>query len=548
MRRDDSMEALIERHRMAIARIDMVDGLRGEETIAGDLPAYRFPLSPEEGDQRIGADGFLPWCKNHAPLLFRAFLESDMAACQAAQAGKAIEVDRPLGIRELLYPVRAGDEVRGLLWSGKALIEPVSFDQISQSAASFNVSDDKLKRGLRLLPHLTPEERERRHAMMESLRTALEWVLRERLSHRSGSLSASESERIQALGSLSTGVAHHFNNLLSIILGYSSFLLNRTEGDEQRTKALRDISEAAQRGRRLTEEILSFAGSEVEMPTACSIHEVLLHVLSLLETQTAGRIHITRDLGATQDTVRAPRSLLHQIVYNLLTNSIDSLPEGGALCVRTLDNVTDQGGPSIGIEVIDGALPPDAPARRISRRKQSRLRGMADQLAGSVVFSGEGNTAQRAAVSLPLDRDTTTLPPPLPRQKRLAPQRIWVVDDDPIFREMCQRVLEEDGHEVRGLDSGPAMQDAWRDAKQQPHLLIIDFSMPDYNGLELCRWLRDQGACAPVILVSGFSHNQPDIHEALKIRRTYFLQKPFPVPELADVVTVALGETLIGEP
>jgi FixJ family two-component response regulator len=69
--------------------------------------------------------------------------------------------------------------------------------------------------------------------------------------------------------------------------------------------------------------------------------------------------------------------------------------------------------------------------------------------------------------------------------------------------------------------------------------------MPEYNGLEIVSWLREKGCKAPVILVSGFSHTQPDIHKALKIRKTFFLQKPFPVPELADIVSVALGETLL---
>jgi len=86
----------------------------------------------------------------------------------------------------------------------------------------------------------------------------------------------------------------------------------------------------------------------------------------------------------------------------------------------------------------------------------------------------------------------------------------------------------------------------WRTARRKADLIIMDFSMPEYNGLQLCQWLRDEGAKTPVILVSGFAANQPDIKKALKLKKTHFLQNPFSFREMADTVTVALGETLIG--
>ena len=179
--------------------------------------------------------------------------------------------------------------------------------------------------------------------------------------------------------------------------------------------------------------------------------------------------------------------------------------------------------------------------------KLSSVYGMVGRIDGTVTVNSDPGKHTRVEVLLPLIRpadETVDMTPPV--QRKLAPSHIWVVDDAPIFRQMCRQVLSDKGHSVQELDSGSHLMKQWADSEDKPDLLVIDFSMPEYNGLELAEWLRDQGAQAPLILVSGFASNQPDIRKALNLRKTYFLQKPFSVPELADVVTVALGETLIG--
>lgn len=373
-----------------------------------------------------------------------------------------------------------------------------------------------------------------------------------------------QSERIRSLGTLSGGVAHHFNNLLSVILGYSSFVLNREKLSKEATDALQKITEAAQRGRRLTEELLAFAGSEVEEETLCRIHETLNSVLSLLSSQVPTSVRVETHLDAERDTVLGPRSVIHQVVFNLVTNAFDSMPAGGQLIVRTsnMEVDTDAGLQEyLRIEVTDsgGALPEAIRARpeealagstpptdRVGL-KLSSIYGMVGRLDGTVLLSSDPGSLTRVEVLLPTATAEIAARREPRVRKRLAPSAIWVVDDDPTFREMCEVVLGEQGHTVMGIGGGKELQDLWGKAAKAPDLIIIDFSMPDFNGLELCQWLARQGARVPVVLVSGLSSNQPDIRKALEMKKTYFLQKPFGVRELADVVTVAMGETLIGE-
>jgi CheY-like chemotaxis protein len=373
-----------------------------------------------------------------------------------------------------------------------------------------------------------------------------------------------QSERARSLGILSGGVAHHFNNLLSIILGYSSFVLNRETLSKEATDALQKISEAAQRGRRLTEELLSFAGSDVEDEKIVHTHDTISNVLSLLSSQTPSSIRVETFLAAENDEVLAPPSAIHQIVFNLFTNAFDSMTSGGQLTVTTgnTDMDTESGLQQyLQIQVADsgGVLPtgfedkqeqpPDeefVPGDRMGL-KLSSVYGIVGRLEGTVVVSSKPGALTRVEVLLPNATETPGEPDQKRRKKRLAPSAIWVVDDDPTFREMCNVVLSEEGHTVEQLPGGKEMQAQWKAASAPPDLIIIDFSMPEYNGLELCQWLAKQGSRVPVVLVSGLSADQPDIRKALEMKRTFFLQKPFSFREMADVVTVAMGETLIGE-
>lgn len=365
-----------------------------------------------------------------------------------------------------------------------------------------------------------------------------------------------QSERMRSLGTLSSGVAHHFNNLLSVILGYSSYILNRESLSSEATTALQKVSEAAQRGRRLTDEILAFAGNETEEFKGYRVHDTLLSVLSLLELQTSGQIEVKTELNAENDYVAAPQSALHQIVFNLITNAIDSMPTGGTLTIRTANVAMsgEQAGQDyLRIEVEDsGGLIFDIPESdegfQMKDRtgvKLSSVYGIVGKMEGTVLMSSKPGDSARVEVILPTARPDNSGKAEKTASKKLGASLIWVVDDNPTFREMCEVVLSEEKHAIQKLSCGEEMHKRWNKGGELPDLLIIDFSMPDYNGLELVEWLHEQKSTVPVILVSGLSEDQPDIRQALSYRRVHFLQKPFAASELADIVNVALGENLL---
>lgn len=489
----------------------------------------------------------------------RMCLLSDIEVLRKVKDTKADQVHRgPFGLREALFPVVLQGRVVHVVWSGKVRDEAFSAAEIADLSKTAGLSQAKAEELARSVPVVGRKPFDRVLVVCSRFRDALQQALSEHVRAADLAQQLVQSERAHSVGVLSGGVAHHFNNLLSVILGYSSFVANREKLSKEAADALHKITDAAQRGRRLTEEILAFLGSEAEEDAPCRVHDTVRSVLSLLESKTGTKVKVDSKLNAARDVVLATPSSIRQIIFNLLTNAIDSMPAGGTIEIRTRNTqMATEGGQQeyFQLEVIDSGGLSDAARRgaaggdaggRIGM-KLSSVYGMVGRLDGTVLISAEAGAATRVQVLLPVLVEGAAVREEKKIRKRLAPSLIWVVDDDAIFREMCRQVLTDEGHTVMEASGGREFQEMWRKGGEKPDLIIMDFSMPEYNGLQLCEWLRNEGARVPVVLVSGFASNQPDIRKALRLRKTYFLQKPFSFREMADTVTVALGETLIGE-
>ncbi len=495
----------------------------------------------------------------------RVCLQADVEHLRKVkQAGTDQVFQGPLGFVEAVFPVRVRAHTVHCIWSGKMRESAFTAEELAEAARLSGLPKSEVEELARAVPVQSRKQVDRAMAFCRRLRASLEQAIGDHLRTMELTQQLVQSERTRSVGTLSGGIAHHFNNLLSVVLGYSSFIQNRENLSREATDALHKIIEAAQRGRRLTEEILAFLGSEVEEETPCHVHETLNSVLSLLESRTSSGVRVESKLDAKHDIVMAQPSAIRQIVFNLLTNAMDSMPSGGRLSISTANTLmaTETGKQEyLRVEVADtgGGIPGGVripkeemltDSRAVTDRiglKLSSVYGMVGRLEGTVVVSSEPGSLTHVQVLLPTVAEVGEARPEKQVRRRLLPSRIWVVDDDPIFREMCNQVLSDEGHTVDEVGGGREFREKWGGRAPKPDLIVMDFSMPEYNGLQLCEWLRNEGSRVPVILVSGFAANQPDIRRALRLKKTYFLQKPFSFREMADTVTVALGETLIGE-
>lgn len=488
---------------------------------------------------------------------------------RAKKFGEEALFKSPYGTTEAIFPIRVRGTIVHCLWTGPMKRDAISQQDIDTIARLTGLNASKISEQT---DHIHPRSDtgiEQVLSFYRTLQTCFESIL-----STTGSPTATPDDLIgtaklqdQAFSVLATGFAQHFNGLLSIILGYATYILNHESLSEETSEVLGKIAEAAQRGRRLTDELLAFSGKENEQVTICKMHEVFNSVISLLEAQRRHRVHFVLKMRAENDCVLAMPGEIQQIVYNMLSCAMDSLQEtGGEISIRTInfDKEEEDGTskPHIRIDVSDsGALATysgcepllDAIVEQEIHEEEislSNLHNTVQNLEGSLSVSTDASGVTHIEILLPVasadQRPDPSVTTPSAAQ-RLVSSNIWLIDDDPTFLHMCAEVLRQDGHHVEGFTDGVKMQDAWSKADQKPDLMVFDFSMPEYNGLELREWLVEVGASIPVVLVSGLSSSTPEIKKALAMKKTYFLQKPFANSELADIASVAMGETLLGE-
>jgi signal transduction histidine kinase/ActR/RegA family two-component response regulator len=492
----------------------------------------------------------------------RLYLASEIGLIrQVLESGQECIHTGPFDIKEAVFPVRIGKQVIHLLRSGKFREEPFTEDDLKDLSQLTTLPIKKIQPAADALPIFPASAHEQLFTVYRRLRDAVSQALSEHL--RASQLAGAQLklERMYSLGTLAESMAHHFNNLLSIILGYSSMMLDRSELSDEASDALQKVTEAAQKGRRFTEEILAVAGSQEEQEAPCSIHERINGVLTLVAARTPG-VTVETHLDAPHDTVIAPPGIVHQVVFNLLTNALESMPNGGTMTVTTLNEpdeasmglseflkitVTDTSTidlkrPLRRSETIHGL--PGAPPKEKMTPKMTSIFGLVGRIDGTVTMASEPGQPTRVEIILRAAEPATDARKEKKFRRRLAPSHIWVADDDPIVREMCKRVLLEDGHSVEEVSSGAELQERLK-KDSKPDLVVYDFNMPDYSGLEMVTWMRENELRIPTILLSGFKMEHPDVARTLKYRKTFFVQKPFSFRDMADMVTIALGETLV---
>ena len=457
---------------------------------------------------------------------------------------------------EWVYPVRLRGHVVHIVRSGKFRERAFTEAELKELAFLSGVGQAKVAEAARGLPIQSAAA----PVQLRALRDARQAALTEHLRAREASLQHLSAERLVALGTMAEGAAQHLNNLLAVVLGYTSLLAEKSGLAGEPADLLRKAAEAAQRGRRFTEELLALAGGNEEEPAVLSLHERLQGVLSLLQSRLAGRIKLEAQLSAAHDQVCAPPGVLHQIVFNLLTNALDGMPAGGVLTVSTSNGAEAGGAEQVILEVSDtGGQGPDRRVRKGGKAAQTlsslgevppRLTstyGLVGRIDGDIEVVPDDGLTTRVIIRLPVTDKVAAGQPARKVRRRLAPSSIWVADDDEVMREMCRRVLSEDGHTVEQVGTGEELLKKLARSAQKPDLIVYDFSMPDLDGFEICTRLRKDAVRTPVLLLSGFKPEQPEVQETLKLRKTFFLQKPFSFRDMSDMVTVALGETLIEE-
>jgi two-component system, cell cycle sensor histidine kinase and response regulator CckA len=376
-----------------------------------------------------------------------------------------------------------------------------------------------------------------------------------------------QSQKLEALGTLSRGIAHEFNNLLATVLGNVTLLQDIAGSDprpEAFTRCLDRIRSAAERGSTLSRQLQAFSGPAPDEGSADPA-AVLNDARALLQPSLPPRTQVHLDLEPDLPLVSLPASTLQQILLHLGLNALDAMPGGGHLTIRCglfepadetrppdrppgryLRFQVQDTGTGIGPEALPRVFEPfftTKPPEKGSGLGLAVVFGVARANGGWVEVESRLGEGSVFSVWLPPGE-----PPPPPTGRHPAPARaregetLLVVEDEEDLRALYRDVLVMNGYRVLEADGPEEALDRARvlvEAGQHLHLVVMDLLMPRMDGAECARRLQEVQPGLAVLLCTGLERDERVVSLPREILAGV-LKKPISVRTLLTAVRQAL--------
>ncbi len=392
---------------------------------------------------------------------------------------------------------------------------------------------------------------------------AVDITSRKRFEHERDQLQdrLAEAQKMEAVGNLAGGFAHSFNNLLVGILGHADLLRDVPPAQKSATA----IHSAAERAATLAQQLLGFAGQGRFQSTRVDIHQTIENCLTLLAPTMMGSINNVREFDAENRFLVGDPAQIEQMLFNLIKNACEAMPEGGTLTLRT-NNVEYERRASgseidasareyIMISVIDTGVGipghlrdrvfepffSSKPAGLGTGMGLAMAHGIVESHGGTIRFTSrvdrgtEFNAILPCAVSAAGSGEGNTSMNEIEK----SPQRILVIDDDEIVREMQKELLAALGYAPSCAESGFAAVEHFADYHDKIDLVILDMLMPGMDGCECFRRLQALDSTVPVLISSGYASND-SVQSLLDSGAVGFLKKPYTIRELSAAITAGI--------
>jgi PAS domain S-box-containing protein len=374
-----------------------------------------------------------------------------------------------------------------------------------------------------------------------------------------------QSQKMEAVGRLAGGVAHDFNNVLTVILGYSQILAEGVPSGSRLADSTAQIKSAADRASGITRQLLAFSRKTVMTPRVVNLNDIMLNLDSLLRRLIGEDIEVltvpANDLGS----VTADPGQIEQVIMNLALNARDAMPHGGKLTLETSNEQLDESyaqrhqptvaGRYVMLAVTDTGhgMSPETQARIFEpfyTTKEvgkgtglglSMVYGIVKQSGGYIWVYSEPDRGTTFKIYLPrVDQpaETTGLEN-RSRSVQRGTETILLVEDDPQLRQLSSSVLAHCGYKVltaNGPEEGLAI---CRENHRDIRLLVTDVVMPRMNGRQLAEQIVQVAPNVKVLYISGYTSNAI-VHYGVLDAGLWFLPKPFTLSALVAKVREVL--------
>ncbi len=390
---------------------------------------------------------------------------------------------------------------------------------------------------------------ERKHAEAE----------RERLQSQ-----LTQAQKMEAVGQLAGGVAHDFNNILQVILGYTKMLTDKAQERGESCNELKEIYNATSRAATLTRQLLAFSRRQVMQPSTLDLNSVIENLLKMLRRVIGEDIEVQWLPGHLLGAIFADAGMLEQVLMNLCVNARDAMPQGGTLTIETQNMQIDSDyctnhpwaktGQYILLIVTDTGCGIDN--RNIEHvfepffttKEEGKGTGLGLATVYGIVKQHDG----MISVYSEMDKGTTfKIYIPVCEGKADAIGRmvegpvvggndtILLAEDEETVRSLAVRILRKAGYQVFEATNGEEAVNIFRQHSAKIDLLLLDVIMPKMGGRDAYECIQKIRADVPALFSSGYSanavHTNFVLHEGLQL-----IQKPFSPNMLLRAVRAAL--------
>jgi two-component system cell cycle sensor histidine kinase/response regulator CckA len=372
-----------------------------------------------------------------------------------------------------------------------------------------------------------------------------------------------QAQKMEAIGRLAGGVAHDFNNTLTIIHLSLQLLKRKLRPEDPLWEYVQQIEEAGERATALTKQLLSFSRREVVEPRVVDLGREIGNLSRMLQRIIGEDIELVTVLADDLWPIYADPAQIDQTIVNLVVNARDAMPNGGRLTIETANVVLDEAYAARHVDVRPGeyvrltvgdtgvGMDEEIKAHLFEPFFTTKEPGQGTGLGLSTVFGIVKQNAGHIWVHSRVGQGTT-FKIYLPHTKKDEPQvpshitpvsafrgteTILVVEDDAAVREVAMQILQAHGYQVLAAGTGAEALRVSRQHDSPIHLLLTDMVMPQMNGVELAERLQSRQPGMRVLYMSGHGHRV--VEEGMVL-----LSKPFTVEALIRKVRAVLDAPL----
>jgi two-component system cell cycle sensor histidine kinase/response regulator CckA len=377
-----------------------------------------------------------------------------------------------------------------------------------------------------------------------------------------------QAQKLEAIGRLAGSIAHDFNNMLSVIMGYSDLSLQNLSSTDPVAKNVIQIKNAAERAASFIRRLLAFSSQQMHYPRILDLNVVIQNLSQMIPRMIGEDITLTVRPAASPIYVEADLGHLEQILMNLVVNSRDAMPRGGELIIETaqanLDNpyvdahaslepgkyavlsVSDTGcgmDDHVLAHIFEPFFTTKAPGQGTGLGLSTVL-GIVKQSQGRIFVRSECAVGTTFRIYFPRIEDKSEIEPqPLAEPgSRGASETILLAEDDDALRKLLVTILESAGYRVLPAGDPRCALELFDKHSQHISMLLSDCVMPEMSGNELASQLRSRRPDLKILLMSGYAPDLVLPHAASE--RSTVLTKPFTRNALLDTVRSVLSLTV----